>query len=54
MLKGLFGWKDIEDMKAHEDAWFAVGQMRFVRGLLNSYIERDAWTKLNIKPSKIF
>jgi hypothetical protein len=49
-----FGWQDIEDLKAREDARVDTGQIRFVRGLLDSYIVRDAWTKLNVKPSKIF
>jgi hypothetical protein len=40
-------------MKKREDNRFANGQMRFIRGLLDSYIERDSWTRLNVKPSKI-
>lgn len=43
-----------EDMKAWEDERFNAGQVRFIHGLLASYIERDSWTKLNVKPSKIF
>lgn len=41
-------------MKVREDERFNAGQVRFVPGLLASYIERDSWTKLNVKPSKIF
>jgi hypothetical protein len=33
-----FGWQDIEDLKAREDARVDTGQIRFVRGLLDSYI----------------
>lgn len=29
------------------------GQIRRVPGMLKTYIERDAWTKLNVKPAKI-
>ena len=49
-----FGWEDIELLKQREDERSFSGQMRFVSGLLSSYIERDSWTKLNVKPSKIF
>ena len=49
-----FGWEDIELLKQREDERSLSGQMRFVPGLLSSYIERDSWTKLNVKPSKIF
>lgn len=49
-----FGWEDIEAMKEREDQRVAAGLVRFVPGLLSSYIERDCWTKLNVKPSKIF
>ena len=49
-----FGWLDIETLKVREDERVKEGLLRFVLGLLNSYIERDAWTKLNVKPAKIF
>lgn len=48
-----FGWQQISELKVREDARFARGQSRFVRGLFNSYIERDSWIRLNVKPSKI-
>lgn len=40
-------------MKAREDERCQSGQLRFVPGLLASYIERDSWTRLNVKPAKI-
>ena len=49
-----FGWKEIEDLKVREDERVSLGQLRSVPGLLSSYIERDSWTTLNVKPSKIF
>ena len=48
-----FGWSDICDLKARDDERVKNGQIRCVRGLLTSYIERDSWTRLNVKPSKI-
>ena len=49
-----FGWLDIIAMKAREDERCKNGQLRFIPGLLQSYTERDSWTRLNVKPSKFF
>lgn len=52
--KGLtIGWSDIRAMKARDDERSLAGQLRCVRGLLQSFIDRDAWTRLNVKPAKI-
>ena len=48
-----FGWSDIVAMKVRDDQRFKDGQLRFVQGLLQIYIERDSWTRLNVKPAKI-
>lgn len=48
-----FGWLDIQSLKAREDDRCRNGQLRFVPGLLQSYVDRDSWTRLNVKPSKI-
>ena len=48
-----FGWSDIVVMKVRDDQRFKDGQLRFVQGLLQSYIERDSWIRLNVKPAKI-
>ena len=37
-----FGWSDIVVMKVRDDQRFKDGQLRFVQGLLQSYIERDS------------
>ena len=48
-----FGWEQIMAMWDREKARRDTEQIRLVPGLLESYIERDAWTKLNVKPAKI-
>ena len=48
-----FGWHDIRAIKNRDDERFKNRQVRVVRGLLQSYIDRDYWTRLNVKPSKI-
>ena len=48
-----FGWKQIEDMWEREKRRRDMGHVRMVPGLLQSYIERDSWTKLNVRPAKI-
>ena len=48
-----FGWKAIRDMWAREKERRDNDLIRIVPGLLQSFIERDAWTKLNVKPAKI-
>lgn len=48
-----FGWDSIVNMWDREKERRDTNQIRLVPGLLESYIERDAWTKLNVKPAKI-
>ena len=48
-----FGWKTIIEMWQRECERSEKGEMRRIPKLLPSYIERDAWTKLNVAPAKI-
>ena len=48
-----FGWKAICDMWEREKAKRDALQIRVVPKLIEAYIDRDAWTKLNVKPAKI-
>ena len=48
-----FGWASICDMWEREKARRDNVQIRTVPNLIQAYIERDAWTKLNVKPAKI-
>lgn len=48
-----FGWKSLVDMKSREDERAENGRAQLVPNLLNSYIIRDPWTKLNVTPSRI-
>ena len=49
----IFEWKAIVDMWQRECTRAESGLMRKVPRLLLSYVERDAWTKLNVAPAKI-
>ena len=51
--KPYFGWKTIQDVYQREINRFEAGQLRQVPKLKQSFIERDAWTKLNVLPAKI-
>ena len=48
-----FGWQQIRDMWEREKTKRDTFQTRLIPDLILSYIERDAWTKLNVKPAKI-
>ena len=48
-----FGWESIEDMFKRELHRIQSGQIPRVPGLKESYIYRDTWTRLNVKPAKI-
>jgi hypothetical protein len=48
-----FGWDTVVNMWDREKDRRDSNQIRLVPGLIESYIERDAWTKLNVKPAKI-
>ncbi len=48
-----FGWNVIINMWLRECERLNTGVARRVPKLLPSYIERDAWTKLNVAPAKI-
>ena len=54
MYEGVeFGWEVIEDMFARELTRVDAGLPRRVPGLRESYVYRDIWTRLNVKPAKI-
>ncbi|XP_014669634.1 PREDICTED: uncharacterized protein LOC106810714 [Priapulus caudatus] len=48
-----FGWQAVQDMYAREVERRDKNCLRMVPGLQQSFIVRDAWTKLNVKPAKI-
>ena len=48
-----FGWTAIEDMFSRDLQRAKAGLPRRVPGLRESYVYRDIWTRLNVKPAKI-
>lgn len=53
-LEGVrFGWSTIVDMFTREANRARSGVPRRVPGLRESYVYRDVWTRLNVKPAKI-
>ncbi len=48
-----FGWSAIEAMFEREVQRAKDGVPRRVPGLKESYVYRDIWTRLNVKPAKI-
>ena len=48
-----FGWKPIRDIYENDVRNAQLGNAQRVPGLKLSYVIRDAWTRLNVKPSKI-
>ena len=48
-----FGWEAIESLLARELQRVKDGQLVRVPGLKESYVHRDSWTRLNVKPAKI-
>ena len=48
-----FGWETIEDVYKADIIRAKYGHSRRVPKLKYSYIVRDAWTRLNVKPAKI-
>lgn len=48
-----FGWETIERMFEREVQRAKAGVPRRVPGLRESYVYRDIWTRLNVKPAKI-
>ena len=48
-----FGWKAILDLYFRECQRRDKGHARMVPKLCESYVLRDAWTKLNVLPAKI-
>ena len=48
-----FGWKVLQEMWEREKTRRDNHLIRMVDGLVKSFIDRDAWTKLNVKPAKI-
>ena len=51
--KKTFGWKAIEDMLKREVGRMSKNELVRVPGLKESYVYRDSWTRLNVKPAKI-
>ena len=47
-----FGWNTIEKMLKREVQRAVAGIPRRVPGLRESYIYRDIWSRLNVKPAK--
>ena len=48
-----FGWSAIQEMFGRETHRARAGVPRRVPGLRESYVYRDIWTRLNVKPAKI-
>lgn len=48
-----FGWQNLIDMHQREIQRQKNGLLRYIPKMHASYITRDAWTKLNVKPAKI-
>ena len=48
-----FGWYCIEEMFARDLQRAKAGLPPRVPGLHESYVYRDIWTRLNVKPAKI-
>ena len=48
-----FGWKAISDMYKREIERRNLGAARMIPRLRESYVLRDAWTKLNVAPAKV-
>ena len=48
-----FGWQTIIDMYKREVERRRTGAARMVPRLRESYVLRDAWTKLNVAPAKV-
>lgn len=48
-----FGWEAIQDMLAREVSRIKRSELPRVPGLKESYVYRDPWTRLNVKPAKI-
>ena len=48
-----FGWSCIEEMFGRDIQRAKAGLPRRVPGLRESYVYRDIWTRLNVKPAKI-
>lgn len=48
-----FGWSTVEEMFEREMQRAQSGSLKRVPGLKESYVYRDIWTRLNVKPAKI-
>lgn len=48
-----FGWEAIEGMLKREVQRIQSGKLVRVPGLKESFVHRDTWTRLNVKPAKI-
>ena len=48
-----FGWEALENMLKREVTRISRNQLPRVPGLKESFIYRDPWTRLNVKPAKI-
>ena len=48
-----FGWEAIQGLLKREIQRIQSGQLARVPGLKESFVHRDSWTRLNVKPAKI-
>lgn len=48
-----YGWETIEAVYRSDLSRARRGVSRHVPDLQYSYVERDAWTRLNVRPAKI-
>ena len=48
-----FGWETIEDMYIRDTQRAREGLPRRVPGMRESYVYRDIWSRLNVKPGRI-
>ena len=48
-----FGWETIESMLVREVQRIKENCLPRIPGLKESYVYRDPWTRLNVKPAKI-
>ena len=47
-----FGWEAMEGMLKRQIQRIQSGQLARVPGLKESFVHRDSWTRLNVKPAE--
>lgn len=48
-----FGWEALEDMLKREPSRISMNLLPRVPDLKESFVYRDPWTRLNVKPVKV-